>query len=360
MSLAYSRGSLTSFKGEEAMSVRFLMLALAAGAFAGGSSAQADNARPRSGGSSSSSSAGSRHPSGGSGNSQASGSSHGSSGSGSGESQASPPSGRSTAEQRHPRAGTGTGGFPHGGGYYPYYPGWYYPYWPSYYGFYGGWGSYGYGPGPAYYGYRTGGESAEVRLLVEPEKAKVYVDRYYAGVVDDFDGMFQRLYLQPGRHDITMKLDGYRTHRLIVYVLPGQSLKIERDLEKGPGDEVVEDLTGGRGAREEVDRRPDRDYDQPPDRGYEPNTEPPAGAPRGGDEPYRTDAGRVRLDVRPRDASVYVDGQFQGPAGDLGELFLPPGSHRVEVVRPGFRTEERDVQIAPGSSRTLTIELTRP
>jgi len=371
------------------MSVRFLVRALAAGIFAAGSTAQADNAKPRSGGSSSSS-AGAQHHSGSSGSAQSSGSSHGSSGSSGGDHGGAPPSsgGGSVAERRHPRAGTGTGDWPHHGHYYPgYYPGWYYPYWPSYYyGLYysGGWGPYygagGYAGGPAYYTYRSGGDSAAVRVLVDPEKTKVYVDGYYAGVADDFDGMFQRLYLAPGRHEITLKFDGYRTHRMIVFVTPGQTLKIERDLEKGPGDETFEDLSGGRGAREETTDRPpdrdygqppDRDYGQPPDRGYgqppdigygqPPNRGyEPAPAPRGGDQPYRPDSGRVRLDVRPPDASVYVDGQFQGPAGEMGELILAPGPHRVEVVRPGFRTEERDVQVEPRSTRTLTIELSRP
>src|SRR5687768_16633999 len=36
-------------------------------------------------------------------------------------------------------------------------------------------------------------ERAEVRVLVTPADAAVYVDGYYAGVVDDFDGILQRL-----------------------------------------------------------------------------------------------------------------------------------------------------------------------
>ena len=35
----------------------------------------------------------------------------------------------------------------------------------------------------------------DVRLMVRPRDAAVYVDGYYAGVVDDFDGVFQRLTL---------------------------------------------------------------------------------------------------------------------------------------------------------------------
>jgi hypothetical protein len=345
-------------KREGAMSVRLAVTALAAGLLV--APAFADNAKPRGGGGgSSSSSAGSRHPSGGSGS--ASSRSSGSGGSSSGASQGSSSQhGGTLAERRHPRAGTGTGSFPgYGGGYYPYYPGWYYPYWPSYYGGYYGWGGYGYYGGPAYYSHGSNGDSASVRVLVDPEKTKVYVDGYYAGVADDFDGMFQRLYLAPGRHEIALKLDGFRTHKMLVYVSPGQTLKIERDLEKGNGPETFEDLTGGRGSREEDAERPayrdddDNDVNDEFDR-------VPAPAPRGGDQPYRRDGSRLRLDVSPSDASVYLDGQFQGPAGELGELILPPGSHRVEIVRPGFRTEERDVQLAPGSSRTIRVELARP
>ena len=57
------------------------------------------------------------------------------------------------------------------------------PYW------YGGWGT-----SPYVYGYGyTGGsyETGSVRLLVKPRDAQVFVDGYYVGVVDEFDGTFQ-------------------------------------------------------------------------------------------------------------------------------------------------------------------------
>ena len=57
------------------------------------------------------------------------------------------------------------------------------------------WGPYGY---PPYRGYawiparRSG-------IEVKPKEAEVYVDGYYAGIVDDFDGTFQRLQRDAGR-----------------------------------------------------------------------------------------------------------------------------------------------------------------
>jgi hypothetical protein len=163
-----------------------------------------DKARSRDGSSSSggSSDAGARHHSSSS-SSSSSSENHGSSSSSSSSSSASSDASDPTpAQRRHPRAGTGTG-YTYGNGYYdngygyPYYGSFYFGY-PAYY--------YGYAGYPAYYGqpyyaaaYGSGYPNVgSLRLIVEPEKTKVYVDGYYAGVADDFDGIFQRLHLSTG------------------------------------------------------------------------------------------------------------------------------------------------------------------
>ena len=62
------------------------------------------------------------------------------------------------------------------------------------------WGPYGY---PPYRTYRVD-PGASLRLEVKPKEAEVYVDGFYAGIVDDFDGTFQRLSVTPGEHDIEL------------------------------------------------------------------------------------------------------------------------------------------------------------
>ena len=71
------------------------------------------------------------------------------------------------------------------------------------------------------------------------------------------------------------------------------------------------------------------------------------------------DPGRLRLDVRPPDASIYLDGVFRGTARDVEALRVPPGRHRLEIVRPGYRTEERDVEVRPGETTDLRADLER-
>jgi len=272
----------------------------------------------------------------------------------------------SNAERRHPRAGTG-----HGSGYYPGHPGypgypgypgwgwgggWYYPGWGGYWwpygysGWYGGFGGYWGYPGVAgsvYYYNDDHREGGSIRVLVDPAEARVYVDGYYAGVVDDFDGLLQRLHVAPGRHEIALKLEGYKTHRMRVYVGPDATLKLNHEMQKGSG-ETFEDLTGG-APLPEREVRSGR-YDDERAR----SAEAPA-------ESVRAQAfGRLQLQVEPEDASVYVDGAFRGTAREASSLRLAVGRHRVEVVRPGYRTAENEVDVPEGDTTRLRVILERP
>src|SRR5512143_3461957 len=234
-----------------------------------------DRAVPRGGGGGGSSGGGGGHPSPGV-SSSSGGSSSGYSGGSSSGSTYTP----STAERRHPRAGTGHGGGSGGGGYYPYYPyypyyggggyypGWGYSYWWPYgtFGWYGGYWGYpwGWGGGTVYhYAEHEGGS---VRVLVNPSEARVYVDGYYAGTVDDFDGLFQRLHVSPGRHEIVIKLEGYKTHRVSMYVPPEATVKLEYDMEEGHG-ETAEDLAKNVPANEPTGPpKPDQRWTEPEQR----------------------------------------------------------------------------------------------
>jgi hypothetical protein len=302
----------------------------------------------------------------------------------------------SGAESRHPEPGTGHGyrdargrdtrdgryyggssyysRYPYRSSYRPYY-GWYgVPYFdlywddPYYYGgYYGGGGYYSggyYGGGYPRSRYR---DTGSIRTLVEPDQTRVFVDGYYAGVADDFDGLFQRLYVAPGRHDISFKLDGFRTHHVKVYVAEDHTLKIRHVMERGaPGQETAEDLTGGREEppyRVSDDGRDGRPSDDRRDRSERPPYDDRRERdPRDQRDPRDRDArdsGSLRLDVRPDDASIYVDGEFYGSARRANVINLAPGRHRIEVVRPGRRTVEREVEIQPGRMETLAIDLDR-
>lgn len=107
------------------------------------------------------------------------------------------------------------------------------------YSVYFGWGSgylYGSQWSGRVYGYRApyayGARLyyGDVRLMVQPRDAAVYVDGYYAGVVDNFDGVFQRLTLEVGPHTIEIEAPGLDSQVFDVYVDPLRTTTIRTDL----------------------------------------------------------------------------------------------------------------------------------
>jgi hypothetical protein len=125
---------------------------------------------------------------------------------------------------------------------YAYYPRYYYN--PYSYG-YGPWGrghfyfdlhynSYIWHPVDVYrygnygsYGYPTG----ELRIDVEPKQAQVFVDGYYAGLVDDFDGIFQSLRLEDGEYQVEIVQPGFEPLAFDVRILPGEKVTYRGFLE---------------------------------------------------------------------------------------------------------------------------------
>jgi hypothetical protein len=81
--------------------------------------------------------------------------------------------------------------------------------------------NYGYG-----YGYPVG----ELRLQVRPRHAEVYVDGYYAGIVDDFDGIFQSLRLEEGAYLIEIVAPGYLPIEFDVRIEGGRKITYRGEL----------------------------------------------------------------------------------------------------------------------------------
>jgi hypothetical protein len=258
---------------------------------------------------------------------------------------------------RHPRTSIYVGV---GVGYYrPYYPfyGPYFPYYPAI-GF--GWSPFFgypyyadlYPPYPPYY-YRGW---ASARIEVKPNKAQVYLDGYLVGEVDDFDGVFQRLDLPPGEHELSVYLPGYRTYRQKTLFRPGAGYHFKAILEPLPP-----------GATPEPPPQPAPDARDPygePGEPPLPPREPGRTRPlpdRPGDRraPESRDFGTLNIRVQPADAVVVIDGErWDSPEGGSRLILeLAAGPHRVEVRKDGFKPYTSTVQIRPGETQALNVSL---
>jgi hypothetical protein len=199
------------------------------------------------------------------------------------------------------------------------YPGW--PWWgyPD---------PYGYPPTPwrVYADWGT----TRVRLDVSPQDAQVYVDGYYAGVVDDFDGIFQRLTLRPVPHLLEIRKTGYRALAVEVNLYPGQSITYRRTMEPASETDSGAPSAVAPGFEEGAAVPPSTaDISAPP--------------------------GDVRFDVTPKDAAIYADGFYVGIVDDFNgsqHLLLAPGRHHVSIRFDGYESVDVDLSIDAG--RTVT------
>ena len=89
-------------------------------------------------------------------------------------------------------------------------------------------------------GYTYVGPESHLRLMITPREAMVYVDGYLAGTVDEFDGVFQRLHVAPGEHELVIYLQGYRTIKQHLYLGPNATRKITEKMEKLAAGEEAE------------------------------------------------------------------------------------------------------------------------
>ena len=119
----------------------------------------------------------------------------------------------------------------------------YYPWWlvggAGYYGgYYGGYYDPWFGGDPDAYDPQppiySGGfiDEGSLRLKIKPKEAEVYVDGYYVGVVDDFDGIFQKLHIESGPHHIEVRASGYEPLAFDVRITPDHSTTYQGEMKK--------------------------------------------------------------------------------------------------------------------------------
>jgi hypothetical protein len=112
-------------------------------------------------------------------------------------------------------------------------------YGPYRYGYAWGYPSFGYGY-PAYgygypaYGYGRYRAYGGVRIDLPQKDAEVYVDGYFAGIVDEYDGAFQQLNLEPGAHRIEIRAPGFMTINFEVNIQPGRTITYRTALRPAP------------------------------------------------------------------------------------------------------------------------------
>lgn len=214
-------------------------------------------------------------------------------------------------------------------------------------------GQYPWWPRAIYpYYYPVYDNRAELKLRLAPDESRqaaVYVDGFFAGVVDDFDGTFQSLPLPPGGHSVVLYLEGYRTAHHNIYLRPGSTFTIRDTLERLPPG-VASELPH---VATPVPAPPAGSYRMPV-------TPPKVAAPAAPAmaAPQAIGFGILDLFVQPANAEVMLDG-LRWVSNEEGHfvVHVTAGKHRVEVSKPGYRPFVTDIEVRDGETTPLNVSL---
>jgi hypothetical protein len=146
------------------------------------------------------------------------------------------------------------------------------------------------------------------------EKASgVWVDGQYVGYLKELKGK-KKIVLLPGKHEISVRQNGYADFTQQLTVEPGQTQLVSVRMEKAEG--VV----------------------------------------------WPSTTAALKLNVEPERAAVFVDDAFIGHAGELGgfhAMLLSPGKHRIKIALPGYQTFDTEVNLLVGQKAEVKTELVK-
>jgi len=244
------------------------------------------------------------------------------------------------------------------------------PYWlydPRFgFGYADPWGPYPYPYPDPYRGYAVD-SGASLRLDVRPHEAEVYVDGYYSGIVDDFDGAFQRLHLRPGEHELTLYLDGYRTVHQKVYLTPKNTFKVKYTMEPLAAGDQPEARPQPPNPPPAPEAAPPAPMYPPPMRGRRAPQGPPPGPPlppppMPGNAPRAESSsayGSLAIRVQPGDADVLIDGEVwrSPPEQERLVVEVAEGPHTIEIRKAGYRSYVASVGVRRGETTPINVSL---
>ncbi|HXJ05243.1 MAG TPA: PEGA domain-containing protein [Candidatus Acidoferrum sp.] len=140
----------------------------------------------------------------------------------------------------------------------------------------------------------------------------VWIDGNYVGYVKELKGK-KKVLLLPGKHEILVRQAGYSDFTRELVIEPGQAQEVQVAMQLLPGAKTP-DVTA-----------------------------------------------ELKVTVHPKRAAVFLDGRYVGHASELGgkfhSLLVSPGTHRIKVELPGYRTFETDVNIVAGQKSEVKTEL---
>jgi len=186
-------------------------------------------------------------------------------------------------------------------------------------------------------------------LKVNPDDAHVLLNGKFIGEAYEFSTRASSLKIRSKKNELVIKKQGYVEEEIDLDKYNMRRITISLDLEPDTAyeKEVV--------AEREVTPPP------PPKEDKEYKTVKEKEVPKGETRSLVTGTfANIILEVGPSDSSIYVDGKFWGVSPDGGiinNFNLQKGKHRIEVLKPGYKSVLKIINVTGQKELKVTIKL---
>lgn len=207
---------------------------------------------------------------------------------------------------------------------------------------------------------------AVVRTDFRPKDVQLHLDGRFIGRARYFNGKKGYLFLAPGRYRLEARMGGYRTEVFAIDARPSCRFDIRHRMTRSRG--TAKESRGdppGRGVPSQRVFQPvgegppqlKNDRSGGPDIGLRPDLGRPS-SPGVSREPPTSS---LLVEVRPKTASVYLDGELLATGEELslmvGPVAIPMGSHVLEIRAPGFVSRKIEIEIERGELKEINVSL---
>jgi len=199
-----------------------------------------------------------------------------------------------------------------------------------------------------------------IDLKVKPKKTSVYVDGELAGNAGRFDGFPGYLWLDEGEHQIVLQHEGYLTVAKMIEVREGTLTDISLRMKPGESQPAEQYFVVPK-EEERVSTRAAASRSVESERSVRESRRSRSTIASEESLDARDESARLRVEIVPQDASIYLDDRFLGTASDLTRLhagiLVSPGDHTLSAVHPGYVQSEVEFSAESAEELVLRIDL---
>jgi hypothetical protein len=190
--------------------------------------------------------------------------------------------------------------------------------------------------------------SARIIFRVDPMDARILLDGRFIGEAVEFSTPETALRLRSRNHEIIIKKKGYVEEAIDLRKFSTRDIDIELTMKE-------EKRLSAASQKPEVPaegKKPEYIAKTAPV--IEPEVE------SGPEKPIVARMVKINFEILPAEAAIYVNGKFWGIAPEGGKIqnqFLKAGTTTIEVVKPGFKSVKKVIELKDQKQLTVTITL---